>query len=169
MQDRELLQKALQNKNMMVLYRDDLMAPETAGIPVAVENELVVLHRQTNFALDGYAALRTGDITEAEQMDDVPFLKKVLTAEKVYDAVKAPGFCCRNWQTLCSGLWEPGTSGPLASAPAPGRWRAPICPVFWPACRRPGPWRPPLECPATPSPTSRGTLPRRFGRRTGWT
>ena len=47
MQDRELLQKALQNKNMMVLYRDDLMAPETAGIPVAVENELVVLQRQS--------------------------------------------------------------------------------------------------------------------------
>ena len=33
MQDRELLQKALQNKNMMVLYRDDLMAPET-GRPI---------------------------------------------------------------------------------------------------------------------------------------
>ena len=104
MQEKELLQKAMQQKNMIVLYRDELVAPEYAGVPVAVENELVVLQRQSNFLMDGYCALRTGDITEAEQMDDVPFLKKVLTAERVYDAVKAPGFCCRNWQTLLEGI-----------------------------------------------------------------
>ena len=78
MQEKDLLQKAMQQKNMMVLYRDELVAPEYAGVPVAVENELVVLQRQTNFVLDGYCALRTGDITEVEQMDDVPFLKKVM-------------------------------------------------------------------------------------------
>ena len=66
MQEKDLLQKAMQQKNMMVLYRDELVAPEYAGVPVAVENELVVLQRQTNFVLDGYCALRTGDITEAE-------------------------------------------------------------------------------------------------------
>ena len=88
----------------MVLYRDELVAPEYAGVPVAVENELVVLQRQTNFVLDGYCALRTGDITEAEQMDDVPFLKKVMAGEKLYDAVKAPGFACRSWQELLEGI-----------------------------------------------------------------
>ena len=82
MQEKDLLQKAMQQKNMMVLYRDELVAPEYAGVPVAVENELVVLQRQTNFVLDGYCALRTGDITEVEQMDDVPFLKKVMAGEK---------------------------------------------------------------------------------------
>ena len=78
MQEKDLLQKAMQQKNMMVLYRDELVAPEYAGVPVAVENELVVLQRQTNFVLDGYCALRTGDITVVEQMDDVPFLIKVM-------------------------------------------------------------------------------------------
>ena len=104
MQEKDLLQKAMQQKNMMVLYRDELVAPEYAGVPVAVENELVVLQRQTNFVLDGYCALRTGDITEAEQMDDVPFLKKVMAGEKLYDAVKAPGFACRGWQELLDGI-----------------------------------------------------------------
>ena len=96
MQEKDLLQKAMQQKNMMVLYRDELVAPEYAGVPVAVENELVVL--------DGYCALRTGDITEAEQMDDVPFLKKVMAGEKLYDAVKAPDFACRGWQELLEGI-----------------------------------------------------------------
>ena len=41
MQEKDLLQKAMQQKNMMVLYRDELVAPEYAGVPVAVENELV--------------------------------------------------------------------------------------------------------------------------------
>ena len=45
MQEKDLLQKAMQQKNMMVLYRDELVAPEYAGVPVAVENELVVLQR----------------------------------------------------------------------------------------------------------------------------
>ena len=66
MQEKDLLQKAMQQKNMMVLYRDELVAPEYAGVPVAVENELVVLQRQTNFVLDGYCALRTGDIDADE-------------------------------------------------------------------------------------------------------
>ena len=104
MQEKDLLQKAMQQKNMMVLYRDELVAPEYAGVPVAVENELVVLQRQTNFVLDGYCTLRTGDITEAEQMDDVPFLKKVMAGEKLYDAVKAPDFACRGWQELLEGI-----------------------------------------------------------------
>ena len=104
MQEKDLLQKAMQQKNMMVLYRDELVAPEYAGVPVAVENELVVLQRKTNFVLDGYCALRTGDITEVEQMDDVPFLKKVMAGEKLYDAVKAPDFACRGWQELLEGI-----------------------------------------------------------------
>lgn len=37
MQEKDLLQKAMQQKNMMVLYRDELVAPEYAGVPVAVE------------------------------------------------------------------------------------------------------------------------------------
>ena len=116
MQEKDLLQKAMQQKNMMVLYRDELVAPEYAGVPVAVENELVVLQRQTNFVLDGYCALRTGDITEVEQMDDVPFLKKVMAREKLYDAVKAPDFACRGWQELLEGImaqyggWAPEES-----------------------------------------------------------
>ena len=104
MQEKELLQKAMQQKNMVVLYRDELVAPEYAGVPVAVENELVVLQRQSNFLMDGYCALRTGDITEAEQMDDVPFLRRVMAAEKLYDAVKAPGFPCRDRKELLEGI-----------------------------------------------------------------
>ena len=32
MQEKDLLQKAMQQKNMMVLYRDELVAPEYAGV-----------------------------------------------------------------------------------------------------------------------------------------
>lgn len=104
MQEKALLQQAMKNKQMTVLYRDTLGAREYAGIPVSVENELVVLHRESNFALDGYTALRTGDVTETEQMDDVPFLKKVLSGEGVYEAVKAPAFPCPNWRALLEGI-----------------------------------------------------------------
>ena len=67
MQEKDLLQKAMQQKNMMVLYRDELVAPEYAGVPVAVENELVVLQRQTNFVLDGYCAVLPGAADEGRQ------------------------------------------------------------------------------------------------------
>ena len=39
MQEKELLQKAMQQKNMVVLYRDELVAPEYAGVPVAVATD----------------------------------------------------------------------------------------------------------------------------------
>ena len=86
MQEKDLLQKAMQQKNMMVLYRDELVAPEYAGVPVAVENELVVLQRQTNFVLDGYCALRTGEITEAEQMRTL--VEQMLTLARADNGVR---------------------------------------------------------------------------------
>ena len=75
----------------MVLYRDELVAPEYAGVPVAVENELVVLQRQTNFVLDGYCALRTGDITEAEQMRQVFEQRRDLIVRRIN---AMPGVSC---------------------------------------------------------------------------
>ena len=64
MKDKALLLSAMQNKNVLVLYRDDLPGDEVSGVPVSVEDELTVVHRQQDFHLDGYAAVRTGDITE---------------------------------------------------------------------------------------------------------
>lgn len=104
MQEKKALLDALRAKNMMVLYRDQLAAEEYAGIPVSVEDELTILQKENNFTLDGYAALRTGDVTETEQMDDSPFCRRVLEGEKVYDAVHAPGFDCRSWSPLLNGI-----------------------------------------------------------------
>lgn len=102
--DKKALLDAKQKKNMMVLYRDKLEAEEFAGIPVSVEDALVVLQKENNFALDGFVAMRTGDITELEQMDDSPFCRRALEGEKAYDAVRAPGFDCCDWQSLLTGI-----------------------------------------------------------------
>lgn len=104
MQEKAALQTALQQKNMMVLYRDELGAEEYAGIPVSVEDELTVVQKENNFALDGYAAMRTGDITMVEQMDDSAFCRRALEGEGVYQAIAALGFDCKNWQGLLSGI-----------------------------------------------------------------
>lgn len=106
MQEKAALQKAMQDKSMLVLYRDELGAEEYAGIPVSVQDELVLLHKENNFALDGYVALRTGDITQVEQMDESAFCKKALAGEKVYDAVLAPAFPCGNWNALFAGIQQ---------------------------------------------------------------
>lgn len=104
MQELKPLLDAMQQKNVIVLYRDALGAPEFAGIPVAVGKELTVLHRENDFMLDGYTALRTGDVTEWEQMDDIPFCRRALEGGKVYEAVKAIPFPADDWNRLLVGI-----------------------------------------------------------------
>lgn len=104
MQEKATLQKAMQAKNMLALYRDELCAEDYAGIPVAVEDQLLVLQKENNFTLDGYAVLRTGDITLVEQVDESAFCRRAFTGEGVYESVAAPGFPCRDWRSLLSGI-----------------------------------------------------------------
>lgn len=104
MKERNALLSAMKEKNVLVLYRDDLPGEEFSGVPVSVEDELTVLHRQQDFRLDGYAALRTGDITMAEQMDDLPFCRRAFEGERVYEGVKVLPFSCGNWDSLFEGI-----------------------------------------------------------------
>lgn len=59
------LKKAREKHSLMAVYRDGLEVEDYSGIPVAVGRQLVILHRNRDFLLDGYAALRLEDITEA--------------------------------------------------------------------------------------------------------
>jgi len=51
---------------------------------------------------------------------------------------------------------------------APGRWRAPICPVFWRGSLRDGDWLLALVSLSIPIPINRGIWPRPPGLLVGW-
>lgn len=89
-EDRGLLKKALEDKLMVVVYRDDIGGTYYGGIPVLLSGELVVLAREREFDLDGYVVLRLRDITLVEQYDDNDFCRRVLEGEGVYQRASLP-------------------------------------------------------------------------------
>lgn len=89
-EDRGLLKKALEQKLMVVVYRDDIGGTYYGGIPVMLSAELVVLAREREFDLDGYVVLRLRDITLVEQYDDNDFCRRVLEGEGVYQRAASP-------------------------------------------------------------------------------
>ncbi|WP_071431269.1 hypothetical protein [Angelakisella massiliensis] len=99
------LKKAREKHSLMAVYRDGLEVEDYSGIPVAVGRQLVILHRNRDFLLDGYAALRLEDITELEQMDDNDFIRKVCVGEKLYDKASAPRLTsAEDWFQLLGGI-----------------------------------------------------------------
>lgn len=99
-----LIKKAKDSKNMVVVYRDEMGAAYYAGFPVLLSPQLAVLQKESGFRLDGYVAMRPGDVTYAEQYDDNPFCKRALVGERVYDAVKTPDFPAADWKQLVEGI-----------------------------------------------------------------
>lgn len=100
------LETARQRRQLLALYRDEL--PDCAdhtGIPVLVGPSLVLLHRELDFGLDGYVALRAADISCTEQVDACGFIAAILRGEKTYDKVAVPKLCgVESWQGLLGGV-----------------------------------------------------------------
>lgn len=100
-----LLKAAMERKNMVAVSRDGLGAQDCAGIPVAAAPQLAVLHNDNNFRLDGYAALRPGDITAVERLDeDGSFCRRALQGEGVYAQVRPLPFPAGDWRELIEGV-----------------------------------------------------------------
>ena len=99
-----LLEKAQEQKNMVVVYRDKLDGAFYGGIPVLQSQELLVLAKEQEFRLDGWVALRQKDVTLVEQYDDNDFCRRVLEGEGVYAQAKAPKGGCRNWRELLEAV-----------------------------------------------------------------
>lgn len=104
MQDR--LKNAREKRQLMALYRDGLeQSADYTGVPVLLCRELVVLLRENDFAPDGYAAMRVADITYMEQVDESPFIRKLLAGEKFYDRVATPRLVgAESWKSLLDGV-----------------------------------------------------------------
>ncbi len=102
----EQLIKAKENKNLLAVYRDDMaQVVDYAGFPVVMGREILVLTRESDFTTDGYVAMRNADITYIEQVDDNPFIAKVLQGEGVYSKVSAPKLTeGESWHKLLSGV-----------------------------------------------------------------
>ncbi|MEG1687228.1 MAG: hypothetical protein RR022_02645 [Angelakisella sp.] len=100
------LNGAVVKKSLVALYRDELPDfGDPTGFAVATGPLLAVLARENDFAVDGYLAVRLEDITEAEQVDDNEFVRKLLTGERVYDKVTAPRLTgCDSWHALFGGI-----------------------------------------------------------------
>lgn len=101
-----------EHRQLMALYRDQLpQSADCTGFPVLVGRELVLLARESDFALDGYVALRLDDITFVEQVDDMPFIRKLVTGERLYDNVKTPPLAgADSWLSLL-GTVQSGFGG----------------------------------------------------------
>ena len=100
------LATAKEKKQLTALYRDELaQANDYCGIPVTLGRQLVVLARETDFALDGYVALRLADVTFLEQVDDAPFIHKLAQGEGLYQKVQPPRLADGDsWQGLLGGV-----------------------------------------------------------------
>ncbi len=102
---KSMLTQAQQDKNMVVVYRDELGGAFYAGVPVLQTDTLLVLAKEQEFNLDGFVVLRQKDITLVEQYDDNDFCRRVLEGEGVYQRVQAPKVPgCQSWQQLMEGI-----------------------------------------------------------------
>lgn len=106
MENLQLLKKGKQNKHLLAVYRDELTdVIDYTGFPVIVGNEILVLAKENDFAVDGYVAVRLSDVTYIEQVDDNGFITKVLQGEKLLDKAVAPKLTDgNNWHQLLSGV-----------------------------------------------------------------
>ena len=99
------LNRAREKRNLMAVYRDRLEVEDCSGIPVAVGRQLLILHRNRDFLLDGYLALRLEDITQLEQMDESDFIRRVCGGEKLYEKAAAPRLTsAEDWFQLLGGV-----------------------------------------------------------------
>jgi len=94
------MEAAQKGKHMMVIYRDEIGGAYYSGIPVALSRELLVIQKENDFLLDGYVAMRLGDVTDAERYDDNDFCRKIFKNEGVYDRAAAPGVSAENFEKL---------------------------------------------------------------------
>lgn len=106
-EERKLLNAAKEQKNMVVVYRDDIGGTYYGGIPVMLSGELAVLAKEREFSLDGYVAFRLRDVTHVEQYDDNDFCRRVLEGEGVYRQVSPPKIRgCRDIADLLQGVLQ---------------------------------------------------------------
>lgn len=104
-EDKTLLESAKANKNMVVVYRDDIGGTYYGGIPMVLSPELLVLAKEREFSLDGYVAVRLRDITMVEQYDDNDFCRRALEGEGVYRQAVLPKLRgSRDWRQLLEGI-----------------------------------------------------------------
>lgn len=104
-EERSLLEQAKKQKNMLIVYRDEISGAYYAGIPVMLSRELLVLAKERDFALDGYVAVALRDITMLEQYDDNDFCRRALEGEGVYQKAAVPALrSAENWKTLLEGI-----------------------------------------------------------------
>lgn len=102
---RTVLETAKKNNNLVALYRDELPVNEYTGFVVTLGKKLVILHRDSDFTLDGYVALRVDDVTYTEQVDDNKFMKRVLEGERLYAGTQTPKLTtAESWNELLSGV-----------------------------------------------------------------
>lgn len=103
---RQALEQGRIQKQLVAVYRDGLpQSADYTGFPVLVGEELMMLMREGDFALDGYVAMRLCDITQVEQVDDLPFIRKIATGENLYRQARPPKLAgSDSWRDVLGGV-----------------------------------------------------------------
>jgi hypothetical protein len=97
----DALQRAIDLRENVQVRRPALAHPTWNGFPLALGDDLVLLRSLHEFAVNGFAVMRLGDIAEVLRTDAERFFARVLRAEGTLDrSPPARAVPLRSWRSV---------------------------------------------------------------------
>jgi len=101
----QLLDRAIQGRNVLSIERPEVAETEMLCIPIARSDELLLVHIFYDFYPDGYRIVRIEDIYGIIRDGSEEFFERVIHAEGVYARLRTPGdIDLGNWHSALLSL-----------------------------------------------------------------
>lgn len=98
---REILLKATEARQEVVIKRDKIDSAALYGIPLILDHNMVLIQYVYDYEFDGYMILRIKDITSVRSGELERFSEYILKQEGLYDQIKMPMLTTlHNWKTI---------------------------------------------------------------------
>lgn len=104
---RDILQKAKNERHKIVITRDKIDTAPLYGIPLMLEENILLIQYLYDYQLDGYMILRIKDITSVRSDERERFSEYILQQEGLYDKIQKPMLTTlRSWRAIFEELKE---------------------------------------------------------------
>ena len=106
---RDILQNAVNERHKIVITRNTIDTALLYGIPLMLDDNMLLIQYIYDYQLDGYMILRIKDITFVRSDERERFSEYILKQEGLYDEIKKPMLTTlRNWRAIFEELKEYG-------------------------------------------------------------